>query len=128
MTNSRIKFDEWARYAEEDLLSAKLLLKENGHPNQICFHSQQAAEKYLKGYMVFAGHEFQKVHQLGYLLSLCAKIEPAFEKLKEDAFYLGRFYIETRYPGDIQQFTVEEAKNAYEAALRVKRFTLEMVH
>lgn len=37
-------FSPWINFAEEDLLCAKTLLKENLY-NQVCFHSQQAAEK-----------------------------------------------------------------------------------
>lgn len=37
--NRRIQFEEWVRYAEEDLKMTELALKENGPPNQICFHA-----------------------------------------------------------------------------------------
>lgn len=125
--NRRIQFDEWARYAEEDLEMTKLALEEKGPPNQICFHAQQAAEKYLKAYIIFNNQEFEKSHQLGYLLDLCSKLDASFEELKEDVFYLTRFYIETRYPGDIPQFGINEAKKAYEATLRVKDFVMGKV-
>lgn len=113
---------EWAKKAEEDIIVAKLVLAENGPPNQICFHSQQAAEKYLKGYLVFKEQKIEKVHQLRYLLELCVKIDPSFEILKEDTFYLARFYIETRYPGDSPDFTLPEAKKALDAAYKIKEF------
>ncbi|MBI5413482.1 HEPN domain-containing protein [Candidatus Peregrinibacteria bacterium] len=48
MTNQKLQFLEWAKRAEDDLQMAELALKENGQPSQICFHSQQTAEKYLK--------------------------------------------------------------------------------
>lgn len=125
--NSKLKFMEWAKKAEEDITVAKLVLAENGPPNQICFHSQQATEKYLKGYLVFREQKFEKVHQLRYLLELCVKIDPSFEILKEDTFYLTRFYIETRYPGDSPDFTSSEAKKAFNAAYKIKEFILNKI-
>ncbi len=46
---------EWFDKAEEDLGTAKLLLKEKTYPASICFHSHQAVEKYLKGFLVYCG-------------------------------------------------------------------------
>lgn len=40
----------WLKFAEEDMALAKALLKEKIY-NQVCFHSQQAAEKMLKAYL-----------------------------------------------------------------------------
>lgn len=126
MTNEKIQFAEWVKYAEEDLKMAELALKEKGPPNQICFHAQQVAEKYLKGFLVYSKQKFEKVHQLQYLLQLCAKTDVSFEELREDVLYLTRFYIETRYPGDFQEFTLDEAQKAYNAALQVKNFVLKL--
>ena len=106
---------------------AKLALQEKGQTNQICFHTQQVAEKYLKGFLVYSGEKFEKVHQLRYLLQLCAKIDASFEELREDVIYLMRFYIETRYPGEFPDFSSAEAQKAYEAARRVKNFVLQEI-
>ena len=125
--NSKLKFMEWAKRAEEDITVAQLVLAENGPPNQICFHAQQSAEKYLKGYLIFKEQKFEKVHQLRYLLELCARIEPSFEILKEDTLYLTRFYIETRYPSDNPDFTPSEAKRALGASLKIKEFILNKI-
>ena len=41
---------EWVGNAEDDLGVARELAKGRiGYPDQVCFHAQQAAEKYLKG-------------------------------------------------------------------------------
>lgn len=125
---AHIKFHEWAKYAEEDFIMAKLALQENGPPNQICFHSQQVAEKYLKGFLVFYREKFEKTHQIGYLLERCNKIDTSFEELKEEAFFLSRFYIETRYPGDIPEFSLEHAKKAFQSCKKIKEFILEKIN
>jgi len=55
--------DEWLKKADEDLLFAESNL-EGGSEfySQICFHFQQAAEKYLKAYIIAAGLAFERVH------------------------------------------------------------------
>lgn len=123
--NNRLKFEEWMKYAEEDLHMAKLAVSEKGPPNQICFHAQQTAEKYIKGFLVLHGKQFEKTHQLPYLLDVCITIDNSFESLKEYMFYLTRFYIETRYPGNIPEFNKNEAEKALSAALEIKKFILE---
>lgn len=128
ITNSaKIKFDEWWKYAEEDISVAEMTLREHGPPNQICFHAQQAAEKCIKGFLVFSNHTFEKSHLLRYLLELCTVVDPTFEELKEDVVFLTQFYIETRYPGDIPDFSVTEADTAYQSALRIREFILQKI-
>jgi HEPN domain-containing protein len=41
---NKSNFSVWLQFAEEDFLSAKLLLERKIY-NQVCFHSQQVAEK-----------------------------------------------------------------------------------
>ena len=127
MDKGRIKFAEWQRYAEEDLEVAELVLHEKGPANQICFHTQQAGEKYLKGFLVFCGEKFKKTHQLRYLLEQCNKIDASFAKLLEDVVCLTQFYTETRYPGDMPEFSLKDAKEGLESALKIKQFVLKKV-
>lgn len=127
MTQPELKFEEWKQYADEDEQMAELALREDGPPNQICFHSQQIAEKYLKGFLVFSKKRFEKRHQLDFLLNLCEKVDSSFKELTEDVKYLTEFYVETRYPGDVPEFTLEECEKALEAAKRIKEFVLEKV-
>lgn len=75
---------EWLTKADEDLSFAETtLLEGNTFFAQICFHFQQAAEKYLKAFIIAAGMEFEKVHNLVYLLKTCRRIEPSLENLFE---------------------------------------------
>jgi len=77
---SRELIREWAAKAEEDLGTAERLLAA-GDPcfhTAIGFHSQQAAEKYLKASLVQHGIEPPKGsrgHDLGYLLVVVG-VEP----------------------------------------------------
>ncbi len=116
---------EWFRKAEDDEKSIRAILKENGAPSTACFLSQQLAEKYLKGLLVFFGRPFPKVHDLLQLETLLLGSEPEIKTLHEHLIVLNRYYIETRYPGDYQQFDLSEAQTAFDAALQVKQHILQ---
>lgn len=118
------RFYEWQKRAEDDIRAMEVMLKEGGLPNPICFHAQQSAEKYLKGFLDFHDVEFAKIHSLIQLLDQCIAVDLKLESLKDNVVFLNTFYIETRYPGDYPSFSIKDAKEAYLAALRVKEFVL----
>jgi len=90
---------EWLEKAEEDYKFAiSSLESKNGFYAQICFHFHQAAEKYLKTYIIANELEFKKIHDLIELLRTCKGKEIDFLKLQEDCEFLNPFYIDTRYP------------------------------
>jgi len=76
---------EWLAKADEDFEFARLNFEE-GKPffGQICFHFQQAVEKYLKSYIIANELEFLKIHDLPLLLKICLSKDPSFEQLRED--------------------------------------------
>lgn len=66
MSEDRKKLaEEWFSKAKDDEMSAKDILQDReGAASTVCFLAQQMAEKYLKGYLVFQGKDFPKIHQL----------------------------------------------------------------
>jgi HEPN domain-containing protein len=54
--------DEWLKKAEEDYQFAASVLEDSTFYAQICFHFHQAAEKYLKAFIVARDLDFQKIH------------------------------------------------------------------
>ncbi|OGL64430.1 hypothetical protein A3B21_05065 [Candidatus Uhrbacteria bacterium RIFCSPLOWO2_01_FULL_47_24] len=114
----------WLARAEEDLQVAELLIKENSSANTICLHSHQAVEKYLKGFLAHHEKHIRKIHELDLLVIECAKIDPSFEVLHGDAISLNAFYTPARYPADMPEFTMKDAKTAYAAARRIENFVL----
>ena len=67
----------WVQRAENDITTARYL-SENIHPGPIeiiCFHCQQAAEKYLKAFLVWNDQEPSKTHDLIELAKLCTKFK-----------------------------------------------------
>ena len=62
---------QWLVRADEDFGLAKQLVLENSpYIHAICFHAQQAAEKYLKAFLVHSNVEFPKTHDIDKLLNL----------------------------------------------------------
>ena len=62
---------EWLAKADEDFEFAGVNLEERKpYFSQICFHFQQAAEKYLKPYIVANSLELRKIHELPLLLKI----------------------------------------------------------
>jgi HEPN domain-containing protein len=59
---------EWLEKADEDLDFAVSVIEETTFYAQICFHFHQAAEKYLKSFIVALDLEFKKIHDLPVLL------------------------------------------------------------
>lgn len=119
---------EWLKKADEDLTFASSVLPETTFYPQVCFHFQQAAEKYLKAYIVANDLEFRKVHDLRKLLKICEGKDNSFSLLRDEADYLSPFYVDTRYPVHWPA-TVgrEEAFQAEAAARKIKNFVEKLL-
>ena len=107
---------EQARFekAEQDLeMARRAMLPGNPFPAMACYHVQQCAEKYLKGFLVSRSHSFNFVHDLFYLTQECAQHQPAFRQLKLAAETLGRYGAGVRYP--MEDFVDPNEEEAWEA-------------
>ena|SRR5258708_483299 len=112
----------WIRKAEEDLVAAEALAQGNAHlHDQVCFHCQQATEKYLKAILQEQSASIPRIHDLDQVLDLVVTSEPSLRRLRRGMSFLTTFAVETRYPGD------DATKRQAEAALRWARRTREAV-
>jgi HEPN domain-containing protein len=126
--NDVAAFEAWRLKAEEDWASALILAEHGGPAATICFLSQQVAEKYLKGYLSFCRQAPKRIHHLDVLLEDCMALHDSFRALVDDAVFLKRYYIESRYPDDLPEcVTSEEAAEAIAAASRLRAFVLARV-
>jgi len=117
---------EWVAKAEEDYSVATGLLRRRKVPaDSICFHSQQAAEKFLKAVLQEHGVHFSKTHDLEGLLRLCTAIFPPLTILVGDAQLLNDYAVRYRYPGI--DATARQARSAVKAAQRVRRTVLPLL-
>jgi HEPN domain-containing protein len=89
---------EWIQKADEDYGFASSSIECTEYFGQICFHFQQAAEKYLKAFIVANKLDFRLVHNLLELLAICSKTDPDIKQLEKACRFLNPFYIDTRYP------------------------------
>jgi HEPN domain-containing protein len=94
---------EWFHFGDNDLRAAKIL--EQSHPQPleiICYHCQQSAEKYLKGYLVSKGVVSPpKIHDLGILCEMCAKFDENFFDLEAACKILTAYAAQARYPDEM---------------------------
>ncbi|MBI5300393.1 MAG: HEPN domain-containing protein [Deltaproteobacteria bacterium] len=90
--------ENWFYFANQDLAFAKGGLRD-GFFAHVCFLSQQAVEKSMKGYLVFQGKDYPKTHGLMTLLRLMDVdwLEEHRVSLKR----LSEFYVPLRYPDAI---------------------------
>jgi HEPN domain-containing protein/predicted nucleotidyltransferase len=111
----------WAERAEADYLTAidLLSLEKPYNLDGVCFHAQQAAEKYLKAYYVQLGRDFPFTHDIDELVAglpaaARSAIDPADSGLFKD------YAVETRYAEKPKCPDRETAARAAAAAGRVR--------
>jgi HEPN domain-containing protein len=73
----------WTTKADHDL---EVTLHADVLPSDVvCYHAQQAAEKYLKAFLIANDIEIKKfqIHDIDRLLVQCDSIDPEFEKFSD---------------------------------------------
>ncbi len=83
------------------------------------FHAQQAAEKALKGFLVWHDIPFRRTHDLAELGRQCATQDASLISLLERAAALTEYAWRFRYPGEPEEPGVEEAEQALALAREV---------
>ncbi len=113
--------NELIEKANEDFGFASISIEHTNYFGQICFHFQQAVEKYLKAFIIGNELKFRPIHNLLELLEICREKEPLIEALKESCQYLNPFYVDTRYPVHWPtDYNKETAIKAKDSAGKVK--------
>jgi len=109
---------EWLDYARNDLRAAEYLTNLHPQPVEIiCFHSQQAAEKALKGYLVSTDIRPPKIHDLYQLLGLCEGND-RISMFTEEAIALNDYSVISRYPG-MRELTQQDKDEALAYAQKI---------
>lgn len=116
---------EWLEKARRDLkVALDLLQGSDPFTDIICFHAQQAVEKYLKACLTWHEIEFPKTHALEDLVLLAGQKDPTFLALKDEVVLLTPYAVETRYP-EFGEPSLEDAREAVQVAERVRDFVLQ---
>ncbi|MDE0142909.1 MAG: HEPN domain-containing protein [Caldilineaceae bacterium] len=105
---------DWFEKAEKDMVMARRAMDPEGPiPEMACYHSQQCAEKSLKGYLVSQKLDFLYVHDLVYLTQRCMEGKQDFTELEQAARILSKYGAGVRYP--MEDFVDPDEEEAWEA-------------
>lgn len=115
------KHEEWFFIAEQDLQSA-CLLKDGGLFTTTLYHTQQCAEKALKGYLVYQKQPIKKTHDLVELVRECSKFDETFFSLMDAAAELKPYITQSRYPDDYVESDEADVLEAIQNASTVLEF------
>lgn len=117
----RIITRQWLEKAGQDMETSEFLLaSEQSFTYPICFHAQQAAEKYLKALLTWRQIEFPKTHAIEILLELLERVDVDIFASLQDAAALTPYGVEIRYPGDQPNPDMEDAGRAVKLAWMVR--------
>ena len=111
----------WVHKANQDIRAAEaLLLQEPPLLYPSCFHSQQAAEKYLKAYLTQRQMEFPKTHSIRELLGLVRTLDEELADALLPTAVLTPYGVEIRYPGDVPEPSQKETEEALALARKIE--------
>ncbi len=126
MTDARPELAWYAKASADLEMARRALGPDQPFPDMACFHAQQCAEKYLKGYLVAHDVPFRFVHDLGYLINLCSGLDPAFEDLRPAARFLNAYIATSRYPVETDpEPNIPAAQEAIRRAQQIANFVLQ---
>jgi HEPN domain-containing protein len=114
---------QWIEIADSDLSAARHMLNTMWPVPYaiVCFHCQQAAEKYLKWVLVLHDIDPPKIHDLEELEKLCEAIIPQFDMLYEKCAALTEYAVPSRYPNE-NQLEKNDMDRALEYAQSIREF------
>jgi len=116
-------YEAWIYKAENDLKSAKKLLAgDDPIMDTSIYHTQQCAEKALKGYLAFKSQALKKSHDIELLVEICSKIDIEFESLYVFSENLNPYATAFRYPDIYLEPDFDEVNEAIEMARKILDF------
>jgi HEPN domain-containing protein len=120
------KYRDWIKTADEDLQTIQAVLALRDVPwRVIAYHAQQAAEKYLKAFLISRGWRLKKVHDLVELNAEANAFAPSLVIIDADCADLNGFIQVGRYP--ISTVTESDARDAAAAAERIRTEILKLL-
>lgn len=123
-TPEQAKWDfvqQWLNKAQNDLKVASFLLEGDLKDYEsVGFHAQQAAEKFIKTFLVRHQIEFPKTHDIARLRRLVAQADSGLAEGMANADELTPYGVEFRYPGDLQPLSHDQAAHALRLAEQLR--------
>lgn len=122
--NAAHEYREWVRKAEDDFKSvhrvSKLVPGEATPWGVVCFLAQQAAEKYLKAFLVFRTGDSPRVHDTSGLFDTAVQLDSSLAAIRTDCNLLKPYAIEPRYPSPSPDPTESDGHAAIAATWRIR--------
>ena len=98
MPNQKLAL-EWLVFAQRNLETAQLLIRENHYTDVIAFDIQQATEKALKAVYAYNNESVPRIHALDVLFNY-ANTNIQFKNINiKQLLTINDYYIAERYPG-----------------------------
>ncbi len=120
MSEAGTEYRAWLVKADEDWLCVHNELKAVQKPwGVICFHCQQAAEKYLKSFLVWRGVKPERTHDLAQLVDACTQLDVSLVVLRSACVKLSDFAVDVRYPGVPVEVEEQMAREAIGVAEQI---------
>jgi HEPN domain-containing protein len=116
------RYESWIKRAKSSLEISKIAVNVSVCYEDLCYQSQQAVEKVLKGLLIYYGVEPEFTHNIGILLNEIEKFTEIPENIKE-ATKLTKYAIITRYPGEYDEIT----KGNYEESIKIAKKCVEWI-
>jgi len=89
------------------------------------YHSQQAAEKTLKAFLVWHGILFRRTHSIEEIGEQCLEVDSSLRQLIDQGVPLTQYAWEFRYPGDIEEPTKKDSEEAFQIAKSIYQAIIE---
>jgi HEPN domain-containing protein len=116
------RHEEWINRAISSLEVARTRNSNLVYYEDLCFQAQQAAEKALKGLLIYNQIEPEFTHNIGLLLNNLGKVTNIPDEMNE-TIKLTKYAVQTRYPGQYDDVT----KKDYDESIRIAKMCLEWV-
>lgn len=114
-TPEQVRWDfvqQWLAKAEQDLRAARVILEARFEDYEnVGFHAQQAAEKFLKAFLVRHQIEFPKTHNIALLRQLAAQVDKGLADGLAPADVLTPLGVAFRYPGGLPPVSRDQASH-----------------
>lgn len=128
MTAKQESVRSWLAKAASDLGTARKLADgPDAYLDTAIYHCQQAAEKALKGLLVYHGQPAQKTHDVRFLVSLAGQIEAGFDPWLDAGSRLTAYATEFRYPGPRPEPDADEFQDALGGAEGIYDLVLSLL-
>jgi HEPN domain-containing protein len=109
------RYESWIERTKSSLEISKIAASKQVYYEDLCYQSQQAVEKGLKGLLIYYGIEPEFTHNIGILLDELEKVTKIPENIKK-AINLTKYAVITRYPGEYDEITQEGYKESVKIA------------